>query len=143
MKRLLLLGASVVLLIGCVGGPAAPTPSGGPASSAAAPARERIRVAYATQTATFAAPFMAKEAGLFEKYGLDAELQFIPSGPTMVQSMVAGEVDFGEVSAPSPMVAFLEGAEIVWITSELDRPTLIVIAPQDVKRLEDLRGRAV
>jgi ABC-type nitrate/sulfonate/bicarbonate transport system substrate-binding protein len=100
MKQLLLLGVSVLLLLGCAGGSAAPATSGGPApSAAAAPARERIRVAYAAQSASFAAAFMAKEAGLFEEYGLDAELQFIASGPTLIQARVAGEVEFGELAA--------------------------------------------
>jgi len=143
MKRLLLLGAAVMLLLGCVGGAAAPSTSGGPAPSAAAPARDRIRVAYAAQSGSVAAAFMAKEAGLFAKYGLEAELQFIASGPTLIQSMVAGEVDFGELAAPSSMVAFLEGADTVWITNGINRPTLLVVTPTEVQRLEDLRGRSV
>ena len=102
-----------------------------------------MRVGYAAIAGSFATPWMAKEAGLFEKYGLDADLTYIASGPTMLQAMVAGELDFGEVAAPSPMAAHLEGGEIVWIAAAVNRPVFFVVTPPELTRLEDLRGRAL
>jgi NitT/TauT family transport system substrate-binding protein len=130
------------------GSSAAPAPAGAAAApaapaSAAPPRLEKVRVAYATVTAEFATPWMAKDAGLFEKYGLDADLQFVASGPTMLQSLIAGEADFGEVSAPSPMPAHVEGADVVWVTNSLNRPQLLIIATRDITKLEDLRGKSI
>src|SRR6266481_8245201 len=39
----------------------------------------------------------AKEVGLFKKHGLDVEIVYIPGGSTVVQSMIAGEVQFGRL----------------------------------------------
>jgi NitT/TauT family transport system substrate-binding protein len=146
-----LVGAALLLLAAACSAPAAaPTapaggaaPSAGSAAPAAPPPMERIRVGYATPSGGFAAPWMAKDAGLFEKYGLDAELTYIASGPTLLQSMVAGEVQFGELAAPASMNAYIEGGEVVWITGTVNRPILFVIAPPEIRRLEDLRGRPV
>jgi NitT/TauT family transport system substrate-binding protein len=121
--------------------PAAQAPA--PAAPAAPPPLEKVRVAYATPSGGFAAPWMAKEAGLFEKYGLDAEVTYIASGPTMIQSLLAGEVQFGELGAPSSMSAYVESGEVVWIASTMNVPILFVLSVPEVTRLEDLRGRPV
>src|SRR5262249_21932439 len=68
----------------CTAAPAPPSPAAPRAAAAdpppAAPPREPVRVGYAAIAGSFAAPWMAKEAGLFEKYGLDADLTYIASG---------------------------------------------------------------
>src|SRR5262245_19772356 len=111
MPRSLLLGV-VLWLVACVPAAqpsAAVAPAGGmPAAAhgsiaAAPPARERVRMGYAALGAAFAAPWLAKDAGLFETYGLDVELTYIPAGPTLIASMLAGELHFGESGAPAPM----------------------------------------
>jgi NitT/TauT family transport system substrate-binding protein len=122
--------------------PGARAPGAAPAASAP-PRLERVRIAYATPSGAFAAPWMAKEAGLFEQYGLDAELTYVASGPTLLSSMLAGELDFGELAAPSSMNAYLESGEVVWITSAVNRPVLFLLAPPEIARPEDLRGRPV
>jgi len=150
---------ALVLLVGCAvdsagsgSRAAAPAPPAAGADLAAPnalpaptapPALQRVRVAYAAPSGSFAAPWVAKEAGLFEKYGLDAELTYIASGPTMNQAMLAGELQFGELAAPSSMNAFLEGGEIVWITGAVSRPVLMMVAPPAIQRVQDLRGRPV
>ena len=57
----------------------------------APPPLERVRIAYGAPSGAFAAPWMAQDAGLFAKYGLAAELTYLSSSPTMIQSMLAGE----------------------------------------------------
>jgi ABC-type nitrate/sulfonate/bicarbonate transport system substrate-binding protein len=42
--------------------------------------------------------FVTKEAGLFEKYGFDAELIYV-QGVQMVQIHVAGQLDFTSTSS--------------------------------------------
>ncbi|HLH26109.1 MAG TPA: ABC transporter substrate-binding protein [Chloroflexota bacterium] len=118
---------------------------GSPAASAptAPPTLDRIHVAYGAVTGVYIATFMAKESGLLEQYGLDADLQAIPGGPTLVQSMLAGEMDFAETAAPAPMAAVLEGADTVWVTTALDHPILLMVAAPDVQTLQDLRGQTI
>jgi NitT/TauT family transport system substrate-binding protein len=119
---------------------------GAPATSPpaeAARALERVRVGYATPTGAFAAPWAAKEAGLCEQYGLDCELTYVASGPTLIQATVAGELDFGELAAPASMHAYVEGADVVWITGAVNVPISFIIAAPEIMRVEDLRGRTV
>ncbi|HLH22894.1 MAG TPA: ABC transporter substrate-binding protein [Chloroflexota bacterium] len=151
--RLALLGIVALVLAGCgpsgaapprADAPSAPTVGAAQAPTAAPtapPSLEHVRVAYATPSGGFAAPWMAKEAGLFEKYGLDAEITYIASGPTMIQSLLSGEIRFGELAAPASMSAYVQGGEVVWITSAVNRPVLFVLARPEIQRLDDLRGK--
>src|SRR5688572_23919015 len=99
MRRALVLTVLVCLTACSAGGTAPPardaagaaaglpmTSPVSPVASAPAPPAplDRIQVAYAVASAGFAVPLMAKEAGLFEMYGLDAEVSYIASGPTMI-----------------------------------------------------------
>src|SRR5882724_9067517 len=52
-----------------------------------------IKVAYATTSGIRLPLWIAEEAKLYEKYGLDAKLINIPSGNTAISALVSGEVD--------------------------------------------------
>jgi NitT/TauT family transport system substrate-binding protein len=149
---------AVVVAIGCAAAPQSPAPrapatappsaaapsAAAPAPAATAPiALERVRAAYGAPSASFMGLWLAKEAGLFEKYGLDVEMTYIAGGQILVGSAIAGELDIGELAAPTPMAALLEGGDTVWLTGAVNRPLQFLLAAPDIARVEDLRGRAV
>jgi ABC-type nitrate/sulfonate/bicarbonate transport system substrate-binding protein len=102
-----------------------------------------VRAAYAAVTGSTAPSWLAKETGIFEKYGLDVDLQLIASGPTLISSLLAGETDFAAVAAPAPMNANLQGGDTVLVATTIDRPTLLVIVSNEIRQLTDLRGKPV
>ncbi len=66
--------------------------------AALAPARavQKVRMAYISDSPGSSAPYwIAKDAGLFKKYGLDVELVFINGSTRGIQSLVAGDIEFG------------------------------------------------
>src|SRR5262249_24045070 len=146
--RLALCLVVALTLAACGQSAAAPPSAQGPASAAAAapaapPPLERIRVAYAAPVGVFATPWAAKEAGLVETDGLDAEVAYVANGPTLIKSMLAGEIQFGELAAPSSMSAYVESGEAVWIANVINRPVLYLLAAPEVARIDDLRDRPV
>ena len=78
------------------------------------PTLTRIAVAYSSYSSPFLPMFVAKEAGLWEKYGLDVDLIYISTGPTVTQGMVAGEIAFAGVGA-AVIDARLMGSDLVVI----------------------------
>ena len=66
----------------------------------AAEGLQKLRVAYAAITAAFAIPWLAKEAGIFQRHGLDVELVYIASGSRAVQTLVGGSVDVAAFGGP-------------------------------------------
>jgi ABC-type nitrate/sulfonate/bicarbonate transport system substrate-binding protein len=53
--------------------------------------------------------FVAKDAKLFEKHGLDVDIFFEGASPLIVQAMLAGEVQFGGVGGPTVITNVLKG----------------------------------
>ena len=56
---------------------------------------KKVVFGYSTIGAMAAGAWMAKEIGAYEKYGFDAELIYISSGPTVVQALLGGDVTGG------------------------------------------------
>src|SRR5688572_30906869 len=62
-------------------------------NASAGEAPQKLRVAYAAVTAAFSIPWIAKEAGIFQRHGLDVELVYIAAGSRAVQTLVGGSID--------------------------------------------------
>src|SRR2546423_3341125 len=67
----------------------------------AAEAPQKLRVAYAAVTAAFSIPWIAKEAGIFQRHGLDVELVYIAAGSRAVQTLVGGSIDVAAIGGPA------------------------------------------
>ena len=65
---------------------------------------------------------MAKEIGAYEKYGIDTELIYISSGPTVVQALLGGDVTGGIAATNAVVAAVLRGAPLVSVISTANRP---------------------
>src|ERR671919_2142569 len=74
-------------------------------------------ISYASVSGTRAPLWIAKDLGLFEKYGLDGNLVYIASGVTSVNALLGGSVDLIAASGSSAVGAAARGAPIVIIAS--------------------------
>lgn len=110
-----------------------------------APAQpQKFKLAYVSPSGAVATPWVTKEAGLFDKNGLDAELIFIRGGSTILQSLLAGDVDMVHLAGNPAMEASLAGADAVMLASVLNRPVgFYLIALPGVKNMSELRGSRV
>src|SRR5262245_54553277 len=61
---------------------------------------EPVKLGYAALTAGQVAPWMAKEAGYFTKYGIEAELIYIPA-VAATQALIAGEIQMARSEEPT------------------------------------------
>jgi ABC-type nitrate/sulfonate/bicarbonate transport system substrate-binding protein len=52
---------------------------------------------------------MAKEAGIFQKNGLDVQLVNFTGGPTAIAALLSQDVPFTQVSGPSVVSSHLRG----------------------------------
>jgi NitT/TauT family transport system substrate-binding protein len=88
-----------------------------PSLSQAAESTVKLRVAYPTLTASYAVAWIAKEAQIFKKHGLDVELLFIQSSPILVAAMLAGDSPIGLTSGAPAVSGNLSGSDLVLIAS--------------------------
>jgi ABC-type nitrate/sulfonate/bicarbonate transport system substrate-binding protein len=98
-----------------------------------------IRISYATTSGIRLPLWIAEEARLYEKYGLDAKLINIPSGNTAISALVTSEVDIVSGSGSASIVAAGRGLPVV-IVGSFGSTTYKLVANPGVT---DLRGKVV
>lgn len=104
-------------------------------------AEERIRVGQGSVSLQSGIMYIAKDRGLFAKYGLMPEIIYIPGGSVNVQVLVSGNLDLSQLSGAPGVAANLEGADIVYIVGLLDRLNYQLVTRPEVKGIEQLKGK--
>ncbi len=102
----------------------------------------RIRTGYPSPSASFSPLFVAKEAALFEKYGLSNELLYL-QGVQITQVHVAKQVDFTVTGSPLPLQASVEGADLILVASSIDKFIYKLIVDPAIKAPADLKGKTI
>ena len=109
----------------------------------AAEGLQKLRLAYASVTSAFAVPWIAKEAGIFRRRGLDVEIVYIASGPRTIQTLISGGVDVAAIGGGSGIDAKMAGADTVFVATAVNRVLLYMVAAPEIRRIEDLRGKSI
>jgi NitT/TauT family transport system substrate-binding protein len=105
---------------------------------------QKLKLAYVSPSGALATPWIAKEAGLFEKNGVEVEMIFIRGASTMIQTLVSGDIDLAHVAANPAVEANLGGADVVVLATALNRPVgFYMMGQPGVKSVEELRGGRV
>jgi NitT/TauT family transport system substrate-binding protein len=89
-----------------------------------------------------AAYWVAKEAGIFRKYGLDVELIFINGSTRGIQSLIAGDLTFTGAVGTAVINGRLAGGDIAIINSLENMLPYYIIGNTRIKSPEDLKGRS-
>src|SRR5688572_18675603 len=77
----------------------------------------RLKTSYSALTANMAAYWLAKEAKIFEKHGLNVDVVLIESGVTTVQALTAGETQIAMGGGTVGVSSNLAASEVVSIAS--------------------------
>jgi len=77
------------------------------------------------------------------RYGIDASLVFISSGPVVVPALIGGDLQAALSGTSSVIAAVSGGAPLVSIASLVNRPYLRLWVQPEINRLEDLRGKTL
>ena len=105
---------------------------------------QKLKLAYVSPSGALATPWIAQEAGLFEKNGVEVEMIFIRGASTMIQTLVSGDIDLAHVAANPAVEANLGGADVVVLATALNRPVgFYMMGQPGVKSVEELRGGRV
>jgi ABC-type nitrate/sulfonate/bicarbonate transport system substrate-binding protein len=86
-----------------------------------AAALERVNASYGAISGSMAQTWVAKEARLYEKYGLDLNLVYISGGPRSIMSLIGGSVQFVNHSGMPALEAYQRGADTALIASPLNQ----------------------
>jgi ABC-type nitrate/sulfonate/bicarbonate transport system substrate-binding protein len=87
--------------------------------------------------------FFTKEAKLFQKHGLDAEVVVMSGSGIASRALVAGSVQISPIATPSAMNAVLAGSDMVILGHTMPGVVQALMVRPDIKRDEDLKGKII
>jgi ABC-type nitrate/sulfonate/bicarbonate transport system substrate-binding protein len=108
-----------------------------------APAPVRVKIGTASFSSSTLSLWIAQEQGIFAKHGVEAQTILIRGGPTLVASLVAGEIDVAFTSGVSVLGAAAQGIDIKMLTSISSRVSWKLMATPQIRKAPDLRGKRV
>jgi NitT/TauT family transport system substrate-binding protein len=104
---------------------------------------EKINASYGAISGSMAPIWVAKEARLFDKQGLDLNLVYIPGGPRSIMSLIGASVQFVNHSGMPALEAYQRGADTALIASSMNQLEHAVIAQKNITNVEQLRGKVL
>ncbi len=109
--------------------------------SATAQAPVRVMTGYSATSGPHAVLWMAREAGLFEKNGLRADVAYIRSGSTMAQTLVSGEIQLSQLGGPAMLSAGVAGMDVTFVAVALNTTPIVIMG--NVSKMEELKGKSI
>jgi ABC-type nitrate/sulfonate/bicarbonate transport system substrate-binding protein len=105
-------------------------------------AADKLNTAYISTTpGSSSVLWVAKDAKIFDKYGIDATIIFISGSVRGIQSILAGEIPIGEGGGPGLASARLAGGDVIAIAGNVNVLPYYLVAQPNIKKAEDLRGK--
>ena len=103
----------------------------------------KLRVSYSVISAASLVTWVAKDAGIFRKHGLDADLIYIGSATKAVSATISGDTPITQGAGTGSVLARLSGADTVWVASILDTTNQSLVVVPAIRAPQDLRGKTL
>lgn len=105
-------------------------------------AADKINTSYISTTpGSSSVLWVAKDAKIFDKHGIDATIIFISGSVRGIQSILAGEIAIGEGGGPGLTSARLAGGDVVAIAGNVNVLPYYLVAQPSIKKAEELKGK--
>ena len=105
------------------------------------PEKSDVVVTYAQPSGAFTPIWVAYEAGLFKKYGLNAKLQLL-TPQVSAQAVVSEEADF-YTDGPDLINARLRGGQVKYFAGTIQQLVFEIWGAKEIKTIQELKGKTV
>ncbi|MBI4522436.1 MAG: ABC transporter substrate-binding protein [Deltaproteobacteria bacterium] len=111
----------------------------GPARSAGA----KTYIAYISDSTNASVIYwLAKEAGIYKKHGLDLELIYLNGSVRGIQSLIAGDLGYTGAVGTAVINARLAGGDLAIIQSQMNTLPYFIVGNPKIKSPEELQGKS-
>lgn len=104
---------------------------------------EKVTIAYSSLSGNMAPLWITHARGFFRKYGLDAQLVFIESGTTTVQSLISKDVLLAQMAGAGVLQSRLRGSDVVMIAGVINTLTFKLYVDKNIRQPDQLKGKTV
>jgi len=112
------------------------------AHPSAAPA-EKLVAAWSSVSAVNSPLWIMHDAGFFKQEGLDVDLIFVLSSPTVAKATLAGEVAVSGANSQVIVDSGLAGADLIAMGSMSNVVAFYIMAGPEIRSVADLKGKTV
>jgi NitT/TauT family transport system substrate-binding protein len=109
----------------------------------AASAPDKIKFPYSPMSWNSLPWWVAKDAGHFEKNGLEVEPFYEGASSVIVQAMLAGEANFGGLAGPAIVSNVINGGDVIQIAAIVKTFTVPMFSAPNIKEVAQLKGQKV
>jgi ABC-type nitrate/sulfonate/bicarbonate transport system substrate-binding protein len=104
-------------------------------------AQERLRLAWAGFSPTNSPIWVIEDRKLLQKVGVEPEIIAINASPTVLQALLANEIDAASISVTTLTSSRLQGADTVMIVGVV--PTFVdhIVSLSNITKVEQLKGK--
>ena len=113
------------------------------ASFAQTKSLKKIRVGVSAVSMGNIILYVMKEAKLYEKHGLDAEVITMNGSGISSKALISGGIDIAPIATPTVINANLAGADMQILGHTLPGVVHALMVKPEIKRVEDLKGKKV
>jgi len=113
---------------------------------AVAPAQgqtRRVLLGYSSLSSNQTPVWVAKDEGIFQKYGLDPEMILIEGGTRGAQALISGDLPLMGMAGQPVISARARGSDLVLVGGLVSKMNYILASTPGIKKPEDLRGKRV
>ena len=103
----------------------------------------KINVGYSAISGDQLPAWVAKEAGIFQKNGLDVQLIYFTGGTTAVMALVSADTPMSQVAGAAVVNSVLAGSDAVLIVGGITSLNYYLMAQPKIKTAEQLKGGSV
>ena len=112
-------------------------------SHGAETASRKLRIAITSLSGSMAVPWLARDAGIFKKYGLEVEVIATPSGVEGMNALIAGEIGFLQIAGATTVSAAVGGADVMVIGTTIGTLVQSLMVRPEIQTAEQLRGKSI
>jgi NitT/TauT family transport system substrate-binding protein len=87
--------------------------------------------------------FVTKEAKLYEKHGLDAEVITVNGSGIGSKALISGNIDIIPIATPTVINANLSGADMAILAHTMPGVIHALMVKPEIKRVEELKGKRI
>lgn len=108
-----------------------------------AKALKKIRVGVPSPSMGNIIIFFTREAGLFEKHGLDAEVIVVQGSGIASKALIGGSIQVSPIATPTVINADIAGADIVILAHTMPGVVQSLMVKPEIKKTENLKGKKI
>lgn len=103
----------------------------------------RINVGYSAISGDALPAWIAKDAGIFEKNGLDVQLVFFTGGTTAVMALVSADTPIAQLAGAAVINSVMAGSDAAIVVGGVTSLNYYLMGRPDIKTAEQLKGGSV